>query len=96
MTGRSRSASVVSATLASPSYLMISGCGATNIGSGSAVSAGNSYDNCARQTFHSLLETAREHYENKLLRVAGCLAEKVLTPATFRLLTLSSLVSQQD
>ena len=47
-------------------------------GSSSCSTAANSYDSSARQAFHSLLETAREHYENKLLRVAGCLAEKVI------------------
>lgn len=49
--------------------------GAAAISSGFVSS--NSYDSSARQAFHSLLETAREHYENKLLRIAGCLAEKV-------------------
>lgn len=44
----------------------------------------NSYDNSARQAFHSLLETARDHYENKLLRVAGCLAEKVTHSSLLR------------
>jgi len=39
-------------------------------------SSGN-YDNSARQAFHGLMDTASDHYENKLLRIAGCLAEKV-------------------
>ncbi|XP_046644762.1 BAI1-associated protein 3-like isoform X1 [Daphnia pulicaria] len=74
ISGRSRSPSVVSGTLASPGYLMIAG-GAMPVISGCV--GVNSYDNSARQAFHSLLETARDHYENKLLRVAGCLAEKM-------------------
>lgn len=62
MASRSRSGSVVS----SNNHLLASG-GPTN----------SSYDNSARQAFHGLLDTVREHYETKLLRMAGCLAEKV-------------------
>ena len=66
VSGPSRSASIVSGvTPQSPSaYLMQSGAA--------------NYDNSARQAFYALLDTASEHYENKLLRIAGCLAEKVL------------------
>ena len=46
--------------------------------SGVAYNSGN-YDNSARQAFHGLMDTASDHYENKLLRIAGCLAEKVST-----------------
>ncbi len=72
---------MVSGTLASPGYLMIAG-GAMPVISGCV--GVNSYDNSARQAFHSLLETARDHYENKLLRVAGCLAEKVTHSSLLR------------
>lgn len=75
ISGRSRSPSVVSGTLTSPGYLMIAGGAMPNISGCVGI---NSYDNSARQAFHNLLETARDHYENKLLRVAGCLAEKVV------------------
>lgn len=71
MSGRSRSASVISGSSNSPSYLTIA---ANSAASGSGY---NSYDNGARQAFHGLLETVKDHYENKLLRIAGCLAEKV-------------------
>jgi hypothetical protein len=37
------------------------------------------YESSARLAFQGLLETAREHYETKLLRICGCLAEKVNT-----------------
>ncbi|XP_032788446.2 BAI1-associated protein 3 isoform X1 [Daphnia magna] len=74
ISGRSRSPSVVSGTLTSPGYLMIAGGAMPNISGCVGI---NSYDNSARQAFHNLLETARDHYENKLLRVAGCLAEKM-------------------
>lgn len=47
----------------SPSYLPIAGT--------------SNYESSARLAFHGLLETAREHFDNKLLRVAGCTAEKV-------------------
>ena len=67
MSGRSRSASVISGSSNSPSYLTIAGSGQSY----------SSYDNGARQAFHGLLETVKDHYENKLLRIAGCLAEKV-------------------
>jgi hypothetical protein len=39
------------------------------------------YESSARLAFQGLLETAREHYETKLLRICGCLAEKVKTDA---------------
>ena len=62
-------------------YLTLSGGGGGN-------NATTNYDNSARHAFNGLLETARDHYENKLLRIAGCLAEKVRPVACSLLSTL--------
>ena len=65
VTSRSRSGSLVS----NSNHLLTSG--------GPLNNSSSTYDNSARQAFHALLDTVREHYEMKLLRIAGCLAEKV-------------------
>ena len=74
-----------SGSFASNSNLLLSSSTAGNP-AGPAGGGNNnnvSYDNSARQAFHGLLDTAREHYEAKLLRIAGCLADKVIRRRLF-------------
>lgn len=71
VTSRSRSGSLVS----NSNHLLPSG--------GPLNNSNSTYDNSARQAFHALLDTVREHYEMKLLRIAGCLAEKVFASPFF-------------
>ena len=73
--GRSRSASIVSGSCTGSNQL--SHLTATSAACSSNAVGGNCYENSARQAFSALLDTVREHYENKLLRIAGCLADKV-------------------
>jgi len=54
------------------------------------------YESSARLAFQGLLETAREHYETKLLRICGCLAEKVKTDANRNSLTLTDANNAAD
>lgn len=80
VTSRSRSGSLVS----NSNHLLPSG--------GPLNNSSSTYDNSARQAFHALLDTVREHYEMKLLRIAGCLAEKVVLYICLSILfTFSSL-----
>ena len=73
--GRSRSASIVSGSCTGSNQL--SHLTATSAACSSVAAGGNCYESSARQAFSALLDTVREHYENKLLRIAGCLADKV-------------------
>ena len=55
----------------------------------------SSYDSRARLAFQTLLETVREHFEAKLLRICGCMAEKVpLCSSTCFIIDLCWLISK--